>query len=180
MKTLSVFSICLLTSLSLFGQNPNEQDEDYVLERLPEWFIKDNPLDGLVLNEDYIFDNRLNPLYLEADFNGDSYLDVAFPIKNRKTEASGFAIFHGNSKDVFIIGAGIKITNGLSDDHHYIDIWKVNYENINEPGLDERTGTGEKGELILVNPSIKIEKSEVGGGIIYWNGNEYAYFHQTC
>lgn len=63
---------------------------------------------------------------------------------------------------------------------NYIDIWKINRNEINEAGLEENTGTGTKGELILKNPSLQIEKSELGGGLIYWDGMKYAYFHQTC
>jgi hypothetical protein len=47
------------------------------------------------------------------------------------------------------------------------------------PGLDEEGNTLE-GFLILENPSSEILKAELGGGLIYWNGTEYAYFHQTC
>jgi len=161
-----------------FGQDT--QTEYYIKERLPEWFQKENLLNGLVINQDYEFENRLNPLYLEADFNGDGKLDIAIPIKHTKTKKVGFAIIHGQTKEIHIIGAGTKVKNGLSDDMGYIDIWKVNREKVNEPGLEENTGTGEKGQLILKNPSLQIEKSEVGGGQIYWNGKEYAYFHQTC
>ena len=68
----------------------------------------------------------------------------------------------------------------MGDDQDYIDIWSINRERENEPGIEEETGNGKDGILILENPSIGIAKSELGGGLIYWNGNEYAYFHQTC
>ena len=48
------------------------------------------------------------------------------------------------------------------------------------------TEVNENGELIdskpilLEFPSINILKSESGGGIIYWNGNEFEYIHQSC
>lgn len=170
----------LFCSISGISQENDNQTEFYIQSRLPEWILEYNLFDGLTFQEDYIFDNRLNPLYLEADFNGDGNLDIAIPIKQKKNENVGFAIIHGTTKEVYIIGAGTQIKNGLSDDMSYIDIWKINRNIINEPGLEESTGKGKKGELILKNPSLEIQKSEVGGGQIYWDGNEYAYFHQTC
>lgn len=152
----------------------------YIQERLPDWFIKTNMLVDLKLQSEYDFDNRLNPLYLEEDFNGDGVLDIVIPIKQTKTLKMGFAIIHGQSNEIYIIGAGTEIRNGLSDDMSHIDIWKINREKKNYPGLEENTGSGKDGELILENPSLQIEKSELGGGQVYWNGNEYAYFHQTC
>ncbi|WP_340201629.1 hypothetical protein [Ascidiimonas sp. W6] len=153
------------------------QTEWYIKERLPEWFALG---DGLKFQEEYEFDNRLNPLYLETDFNGDGTIDLAIPIKQTKTDKVGFAIIHGKTNEVFIIGAGTLIKNQLSDDMIYIDIWKVNREKVNEPGLDENGNFNKNGSLILTNPSMQVEKSDVGGGQIYWNGTEYVYFHQTC
>lgn len=167
-----------LFSYQVFGQE--KHTENYIMERLPDWLLENNLLKGLTLKQDYQVDNRLNPLYLEADFNGDGILDIAVPIKEINSEKFGFAIIHGTTNEIHIVGAGSKVKNGLSDDMSYIDIWKVNREKINEAGLEEKTGTGAKGELILENPSLQIEKSEVGGGQIYWTGEDYAYFHQSC
>lgn len=155
-------------------------DDFYILERLPERFLKSDFIKDLTINNEFKIESRMNPLYLEADFNGDGNLDLALPIRQIKTEELGFVIIHGATNEIHIIGAGTSIKNGLSDDLYYIDLWKVNHDKSNEPGLEENTGTGDKGELILENPSLQIEKSELGGGQIYWNGNEYAYFHQTC
>lgn len=156
------------------------KSEFFIYERLPDWLLKSNLFNGIKLKNEYQLDNRLNPLYLEADYNGDGNIDIAIPIKEIKTKKAGFVIIHGTSNKFYIIGAGVKVKNGLSDDMDYINIWKVNRKKINEAGLEENTGTGAKGELIINNPSLQIEKSELGGGQIYWNGNEYAYFHQTC
>jgi len=158
---------------TVFVENWNE-DEYYVIERLPTWFYQTNLLKGLILKNKYRFDNRLNPMYLEADFNGDEQIDIAIPIEEIQSEKSGFAVIHGGTNELYIIGAGIKYKNGASDDLNWYDIWKVNRNKINPPGVD---GTE---NLILTNPSIQVEKSEVGGGQIFWNGKEYEYFHQTC
>ena len=162
------------------GENDFSTSDYYILERLPDRFLESDIMNDLKLKNEYKIENRMNPLYIEADFNGDGNLDIALPIRQIGTNKVGFAIIHGKSDEIHIIGAGTNVKNGLSDDMNYIDIWKVNRDKINEPGLEENTGTGEKGELILENPSLQIEKSEVGGGQIYWNGKKYAYFHQTC
>jgi len=169
---------------TVYLEKPNKNDFEntdfYIQERLPEWLLKTDILIGSKLKNEYVFDNRLNPLYLEADFNGDGHIDIAIPIKQTKTTKVGFAIIHGQTNDIFIIGAGTKVKNGLSDNLSYIDIWKVNRQETNEPGLDENGDIDKNGPLILNNPSMQVGKSEVGGGQIYWNGNEYIYFHQTC
>lgn len=157
-----------------------EMTEFYIQERLPEWFLSTGLLEGLKFQENYVFDNRLNPLYLEEDFNGDGFIDIAIPISQEKSGYEGFAIIHGKSEDVYIIGAGTLIKKGLSDDMSYIDIWKINRQKKLGPGLDENGDLDKDGTLILQNPSLQIEKSEVGGGQIYWDGKEYVYFHETC
>ena len=156
------------------------QSNYFITERLPDWFRHSDLVHDLKLLNEYKIENRLNPLYLEADFNGDGHLDIALAIRHLSTEKVGFAIIHGETNVIHIIAAGRPVKNGLSDNMDYMDIWKVNRARLNEAGLEETTGTGPKGELILNNPSLQLEKSEIGGGQIYWNGNEYAYFHQTC
>ena len=154
--------------------------ESYIIERLPEWLFKSNNINELIINKTYKIENRLNPLYLEADFNGDGNLDIAIPIFEIKTGKKGFAIIHGKTFEVFILGAGKSFKNSLGDNQDYIDIWSINRQEVNEPGVEEESGNSDNGDLILKNPSIEISKSELGGGQIYWNGTEYAYFHQTC
>lgn len=150
------------------------QDEYYIAERLPFWLLETKLLDHMVLLGKYKFDNRFNPLYLEADFNGDTEIDIAIPIEEIHSGKKGIAIIHGSTTEVHIIGAGKKYKNGSGDDINFFDIWLVNRNKINPPGIDETKN------LILKNPSIQVEKSEVGGGQLYWNGQEYEYFHQTC
>ena len=154
--------------------------EYYILERLPIGFDYEQLMPKLRLKKKYLFDLRMNPMYLEDDFNGDGFIDLAIPIKEESTDKKGFAIIHGNTNEIFILGAGREMVNGLSDEQSYIDGWRINREKINHPGIEEESGNGAEGELLLENNSIEIFKTEVGGGIIYWNGKTYAYFHQTC
>lgn len=151
-----------------------EDDAYYIQERLPFWINETGLLNGLIFQEKYKYDNRLNPLYLEADFNGDQRIDIAIPIEEIKTGKKGIAVIHGGTNTVHIIGAGTMYKNGVDDDISWYDIWLVNRNRINPPGVD---GTE---NLLLKNPSIQVEKSEIGGGQLFWNGKEYEYFHQTC
>lgn len=151
-----------------------QNTEFYIQERLPEWIVRSGRIKSMVINERYKVENRLNPLYLEDDFNGDGALDIVLPVFEIKTNKKGFAIIHGGTEEVFIVGAGQLVENALSDNQDYIDIWRINRNKVNEPGVEEPK------TLILDVHSIEIAKSELGGGLIYWNGKAYAYFHQTC
>ena len=147
---------------------------DTMHDVFPDWVRASQNFQEMSMIQDCKFDDRMKPRILELDLNGDGELDIVFPIKNTQNNKIGFAIIHKGLYEHFIIGAGTKIKNGLSDDLNYIDIWKINKKKKNEPGL------GEQKPLILKYNSIKIEKSDVGGGIVFWNGKEYEYFHQTC
>ena len=163
--------------------NSNEMnDEKYViLESLPDWVNSTEVISDYKIKDKYSLDPRLNPFYLEEDFNGDGILDIALPIKEITSKKVGFAIIHGGKNQVFIVGAGTTIKNGLDDDQSYIDVWKLNREKENTG-----TDTDEQGDLIettpifINQPSINILKTELGGGLIFWNGKEYEYLHQTC
>ena len=150
-------------------------------EKLPKSLFDQNIISNGKINNNFEVDLRIRPFYLKEDFNGDKIADIALPIKDSKSGKVGFAIIHGKTKDIYIIGAGKMIKNAISDDMGYIDIWNIDREK-------EVVGTveDENGDLIdtptifLKSPSIKIEKSELGGGLIFWNGDEYQYLHQTC
>lgn len=148
--------------------------EPYINERLPRWLHESEVVNGIEICDSYTIDYRMNPLYLEEDFNGDKHIDIVLPVRNHLNNKLGFTIIHGFSHKVFIIGAGSNAVPQLPDDISYIDIWEVNRNKKNEPGVNETD------VLILSNPSIQIEKSDVGGGQIYWDGKGYSYFHQTC
>ncbi len=181
MRTILLICFSLLAYSLVSAQKLSGLAGDDISERLPDWLRADNPLTNrLEYKTKYAIDDRMKPLYLQADFDGDGYLDIAVPIKNKQTQSLGFAIVHGNTRKVHIIGAGVQIKNGNGNNLDFIDLWQISREKSYEPGVDENTGTGPEGELIIDLPTLQIEKSEIGGGQIYWNGEEYAYFHQTC
>lgn len=149
-------------------------------EELPLWFLETDLLKENTFYINYTYDKRIKPHFLQADFNNDGYKDLALPIQEISSGKMGFAIIHNQSHEVFVLGAGTQVKNGLSDNMGYIDTWKVNTKRENQPGLDSNGEINKNGPLILEYPSLQIEKSEVGGGLIYWDGKTYVYFHQTC
>lgn len=179
-KPIMLLLILLMLSTFVKGQETTSQKETQILEELPTWFVKSETIDGFVFMTDYVIENRMESIFLEADFNGDGEMDLVVAIRHTATNKVGFAIVHGGTNEAFIIGAGTKVKNGLSDDLDFYDLWQINTQRINEAGVGEETGTGDKGELILDHPSLRLEKSDIGGGLIYWDGKQYAYFHQTC
>lgn len=161
--------------------NENEQDSYVILESLPNWVMRAEIISDFKIKDNYLLDPRLNPFYLEEDFNGDGILDIALPIKEISSKKLGFVIIHGGKNEQFIVGAGTLIKNSLGDDQSYIDVWKLNREKENTgTELDENGDLIESKPVLLDNPSINILKTELGGGLIFWNGTEYEYLHQTC
>ncbi|UKN03737.1 hypothetical protein K6119_09560 [Paracrocinitomix mangrovi] len=163
--------------------NEDENELDYyVNDRLPDWFVKTGILKDLKIKDHYHYDHRMNPLYLEADFNGDSILDLAIPIKDDNTEKEGIAIIHGETLEVFIVGAGYRLKEDFGDNLNWMDIWQINrLENNLGTQIDESGDISlEPTKLQLTTTSIYIAASEIGGGLIYWDGEKYSYFHQTC
>ena len=164
-------------------ENLNEtgQERYVILESLPDWVNSAEIISDFKIKGKYLLDPRLNPFYLEEDFNGDGILDIALPIKEISSDKLGFAIIHGGKQEVFIVGAGKLIKNVLGDDQSYIDVWKLNREKENiGTDLDDKGDLIETQPVLLNNPSIHILKTELGGGLIFWNGTEYEYLHQTC
>lgn len=164
-------------------ENLNEtgQERYVILESLPDWVNSAEIISDFKIKGKYLLDPRLNPFYLEEDFNGDGILDIALPIKEISSDKLGFAIIHGGKQEVFIVGAGKLIKNALGDDQSYIDVWKLNREKENTgTEVDDNGDLIETQPILLNNPSINILKTELGGGLIFWNGTEYEYLHQTC
>lgn len=160
----------------------NIDDDDNILrENLPDWLFEQEIISKGKINNQYQVDLRLKPIYIKEDFNGDNFEDIAFPIKDISSGKMGFVIVHRHSNEINIIGAGKTIKNALGDDMDYIDIWEISKEKeVTGTDVDENGDLIETPVIFLKFPSIRIEKSELGGGLIFWNGTEYEYLHQTC
>lgn len=183
-KSLPVVSLNNIKTQTIVPENDTiktNQERYVILESLPDWVNSAEIISDYKIQDKYLIDPRLNPFYLEEDFNGDGILDVALPIKEISSKKLGFAIIHGGKNDLFIVGAGKLIKNALDDDQSYIDVWKLNREKENTgTDVDDNGDLIESEPLFLNNPSINILKTELGGGLIFWNGTEYEYLHQTC
>ena len=181
LPVVSLDNIQLQPSVSQDQQNEVDQEKYVILESLPDWVNSAEIISDYKIKGKYLLDPRLNPFYLEEDFNGDGILDIALPIKEISSDKLGFAIIHGGKQEMFIIGAGTLIKNALDDDQSYIDVWKLNREKENiGTEVDDKGDLIETQPVLLNNPSINILKTELGGGLIFWNGTEYEYLHQTC
>jgi len=133
---------------------------------VPQWIVQ--LFSAKKLDAVYDFAFALNPPYLEGDFNGDSKPDIAVLVKNKHSGKVGIAFFHGKKGEVFIVGAGKPLGNG-GDDFSWIDTWMVRARRA--PGQTETASEHPKpgSEAVLV------EKSESGGGLIYWDGKKYCW-----
>jgi hypothetical protein len=162
--------IVFLTLFSILVSYNLKAKETNTFEDFKKWFS------GVPeLNTNYEVTSYIQPEYLISDFNGDNNLDLAVLIKNKLNNKKGFIIYHPNSQEYFIIGASViyEEEDGW-DDLDWVDKWVINKEKNNEPGIQEGPN------LKLEFDSIEITKDEIGGGLIYWNGRKYKYFHQTC
>ena len=111
---------------------------------------------------------RVDPSYLEGDFNGDGKMDTAVLVKERSTGKVGIAIVNGTIGKVTILGAGVGIGNG-GDDFKWMDSWKVHSKTCAAHAPGEASVPHLRGDALLV------EKSEVAGALIYWNGKKYLW-----
>lgn len=159
----------------------NDKLDETLRTMLPNYLFDQNVISNGKISDKYTVDLRLKPTYIKADFNGDNFEDITFPIKEISTGKMGFVIIHGHTNKINIIGAGKMIKKALGDDMDYIDIWELNKEKeVTGTDLDENGDLIETPIVFLKFPSLRIEKSELGGGLIFWNGIEYEYLHQTC
>lgn len=169
-------TISLFLVSSLFSPGALAQTGDYNLwllqQRLPDW--TEELLSDDKFKIDYHLSTFINPFYLEADFNADGNLDIVVAIERKKDGKKGFLILHGQTKQAFQIGAGIKFDNG-GDDFNWMDIWKI-HRNLNAHRLTFKDGDIDGSETLkLKSAGIDVLKSESAGGLIYWDGGSYKW-----
>jgi hypothetical protein len=120
---------------------------------------------------------------LKGDFNGDNKTDFASIVENKNNQKTGVIIIHNSSnKESFVFGAGKEVDN--MTDLNWIEIFKtIPKGEIVAPELvDEETGdllgTDESQNFKLIGNGIYMSVTEThGGGIIFWNGKEYQWYH---
>ncbi len=120
---------------------------------------------------------------LTGDFNGDNKTDLAFVIKNKKNQKYGVLIIHNSAnRENFVFGAGKEIDQ--MTDLNWIEIFKTlpKGEIVSPILIDEKTGDiigqDENQNFKLIGNGIYMSAEEPhGGGIIFWNGKEYKWYH---
>jgi hypothetical protein len=128
------------------------------IENVPAWIVQ--LFSAKKLDAEYEFRFTLNPFYLQGDFNGDGKPDAAILVKNKVSSKVGIAICHAGKNEVFVVGAGTTAGNG-GDDFSWMDVWQVYSKARARPKL--------------IGDALLVEKSESGGGLIYWDGKTYKW-----
>lgn len=120
---------------------------------------------------------------LKGDFNGDNKTDFASIVKNKKNQKTGVLIIQ-NSKNIenFVFGAGKEVDQ--MTDLDWIEVFETipKGEIVSPTLVDEETGDiigqdeSQNFKLIGTGIYMSVEESH-GGGIIFWNGKEYQWYH---
>ena len=119
---------------------------------------------------------------LIADFNGDLKPDVATLVKNKRNSKIGVLIVNHSNDKMFVFGAGKEVDN--MTDLNWIEIFKTipKGETVAPELVDEVTGDLLGPDISqnfkLIGNGIYMSVTEThGGGIIFWNGKEYQWYH---
>ena len=120
---------------------------------------------------------------LIGDFNGDNTADIAFIVKNKNNNKTGVLIIHNSkNQENYVFGAGKEVD--YMTDLSWIEVFKILPKNdvVSPTLVDEETGDiigqDESRNFTLIGNGIYmgVEESH-GGGIIFWNGKEYQWYH---
>ena len=120
---------------------------------------------------------------LTGDFNGDNKMDFASVVKNKNNQKYGILIIHNSAnQESFVFGAGNEIDK--MTDLDWIEIFKTlpKGEIVSPTLVDEKTGDiigqDESRNFKLIGNGIHMSVEESHrGGIIFWNGKEYKWYH---
>ncbi|MEM7513117.1 MAG: hypothetical protein AAF388_19470 [Bacteroidota bacterium] len=119
-----------------------------------------------------------------GDFNADTREDMSALIENKHNRKTGVIIIHNQQvPDFKIFGAG-KTVNGI-DDLAWIDIFQSipNGDTITPTLVDSISGDiigpNLKKAFVLLGEGIFMHIDEAsGGGIIFWDGEKYQWYHK--
>jgi len=120
---------------------------------------------------------------LTGDFNGDNKTDFASIVKNKNNQKTGVLIIHNSkNQENFVFGAGEKIDN--KDDLNWIEVFKTipKGEIVSPTLVDEESGDiigqdgGQNFKLIGNGLYMSVKESH-GGGILFWDGKTYKWYH---
>jgi len=134
-----------------------------LLNSMPDSFIIDQ-------------DNVLN-----GDFNGDGKNDVASIFTNNENGFQGVIIVHNGTGNFYAFGGGQEI-NGMTN-LDWIDVFRIiPTGEVIAPTLVDSTGDiigpDKSKEFQLQGDGIYMHVDEAcGGGILFWKGNQYEWYH---
>lgn len=120
---------------------------------------------------------------LNGDFNGDNKTDFASIVKNKINQKIGVLILHNSvTYESYVFGAGKEVSEMTGLD--WIEVFEMLPKGkiISPTLVDEETGDiigqDESKHFKLIGNGIymSVEESH-GGGIIFWNGKEYQWYH---
>jgi len=139
------------------------------LQNIPLWASA--VLGSAPFSDPYVFSNRLNPFLLQGDFNGDSRLDLAILVQQKKSGAAGLVVIHAGASGFHVIGAGTAVGNG-GDDFSWMNAWNVFSKSPVPLGADSSSVPELRGD------ALRVQKLESASGIIYWDGSSYQWYQQ--
>ena len=186
MKNLILIIILILLTGSC-KQNSEGNSEskqvksDTILEKIKERGVKIP--DSIFISKFPDSLELISSKILKGDYNGDGKMDFTSMLNNKNDNQKGVIIVHNSDNyEVFIFGAGRKINQ--STNLRWIQI----FENIPKgevvaPTLvDSKTGDimgpDESQNFELIGNGILMDVEEThGGGIIFWNGKKYEWYH---
>lgn len=120
---------------------------------------------------------------LTGDFNGDNKADITSLVVNKINMKTGVLIIHDSKQqESYVFGAGNEVDH--MTDLDWIQVFEIlpKGEIISPILVDERTGDivgadpDQSFRLIGNGIYMGVEESG-GGGILFWDGNEYNWYH---
>jgi len=110
------------------------------------------------------------PCVIRGDFDGDRKTDKAGLVMYLGNSKKGIAIIHGNGTAA-ALGPGSPLAGEPNDDYStWIKAWKLFRRAKIPKGLNPVQPPVLKGDALL------IERKDGTSGIIYWNGESYAWY----
>lgn len=113
---------------------------------------------------------------IEADFNGDGIVDRA--VFRSEGEVSGVIIVHGQTNETFTLGLGNSFEE-IGDDFSWVDSWGLLEDSITFEIIIQDSEIIGDTLIRLENPSLVIQKEELGGGVITFRKGKYEWIHQA-
>ena len=118
---------------------------------------------------DYALSARINPFYVRGNFDGDGSVDTAILVVEKASGKQGIAFIL--ERGIEIVGAGKAIGNG-GYDLSWMDAWYVyDKDKVEQGAFDE-------GPPTLKGDALMAIKTESASGLVYWDGDGFAWYQQ--